>query len=32
MTLIFKHDLDMVNIYLHAKNEVPMRSSSKVTA
>ena len=24
MTLILKHDLDMVKIYLHTKNEVPM--------
>ena len=32
MTLILKLDLDMVKIYLHTKNEVPMWSSSKVIA
>ena len=30
MTLILKHDLDMVRMYLHTKNEVSMSSGSKV--
>ena len=30
MTLILKPNLDMVKMYLHAKNEVPIHSSSKV--
>ena len=30
MTLIFKLDLDMVKMYLHAKNEVSMLRGSKV--
>ena len=30
MTLILKLDLDMVKMYLHTKNEVPMWSGSKV--
>ena len=29
MTLILKLNLDMVKVYLHAKNEVPSYSSSK---
>ena len=32
MTLILKLDLDMVKMYLHAKNEVPSYSGSKVMA
>ena len=32
MTLILKLDLDMVKMYLYAKNEVSMWSSSKVVA
>ena len=32
MTLILKLDLDMVKMYLHTKNEVPMSSGSKVIA
>ena len=32
MTLILKLDLDMVKMYLHAKNEVSMSSGSKVIA
>ena len=32
MTLIFKLDLDMVKMYLHAENEVPSYSGSKVIA
>ena len=30
MTLILKLDLDMIKMYLHTKNEVPMWSSSNV--
>ena len=30
LTLILKLDLDMVNMYLHTKNEVPMWNGSKV--
>ena len=30
MTLIIKLNLDMAKMYLHAKNEVPSYSSSKV--
>ena len=30
MTLILKLDLDMVRMYLHAKNEVSMPRGSKV--
>ena len=29
MTLIFKLELDMIKMYLHAKNEVSMSSDSK---
>ena len=32
MTLILIHDLDMVRIYLHTKNEVPSYSGSEVVA
>ena len=32
MILILKLDLDMVKMYLHAKNEVSMSSGSKVIA
>ena len=32
MTLILKHDLEMVKLYLHFKNEVPSCSGSKGTA
>ena len=32
MTLIIKHDLDMVKMQLHTKNEVPSYSGSKVIA
>ena len=32
MTLILKLDVDMVNMYLHTKNEVPSYSGSKVIA
>ena len=31
MTLILKHDLDMVKMYLCTQNEVPRLSGSKVT-
>ena len=30
MTLISKHGLDIMKIYLHAKNEVPSLGNSKV--
>ena len=32
MTLICKHDLDMVKMYLHANNEVSNCSGSEVIA
>ena len=32
MTFILKHDLDIVNMYLCAENELPRYSSSKVIA
>ena len=32
MTLILKVDLDMVKMYVHTKNEVPIYSGSKVIA
>ena len=32
MTLILKLDIDMVKMYLHPKNEVPMSRGSKVIA
>ena len=32
MTLILKLDLDMINVYLHTKNEVSLSSGSKVIA
>ena len=32
MTLIPKFDIDMVNMYHHTKNEVPMSTGSKVIA
>ena len=32
MTFILKLDLDMVKMYLHAKNEVSMSNGSKVIA
>ena len=32
MTLVLIHDLDMVKMYLHTKNEVPSYSGSKVIA
>ena len=32
ITLILKLDLDMIKIYLHAKNEVSMSRGSKVIA
>ena len=32
MTLILKHDLDIVKMYHHTKNEVSMSTGSKVIA